>query len=143
MGMPAASHTACPPAMMRCIASTGHFADRHAEQRQRHERLAAHRIDVRDRVGRRDAAEIVRIVDDRHEEIGGRDDRLRVVQAIDRRVVARLGADEQIREGARERRLRQDFAQQRWRELAASAAAVRELRQPDGARFSGFVHLLP
>jgi proton glutamate symport protein len=34
---------------------------------------------------------------------------------VDRRVVARLGADEQIRIRARERYLRQQFPQQRWR----------------------------
>ena len=36
------------------------------------------------------------IVDDRREEIGGRDQRLRVVQAVDRRVVGGLGADQQV-----------------------------------------------
>ncbi len=118
------------------------FADRHAEQRERHDRLAAHRIHVGDRVGRGDASEIERIVDDRHEEVGRRDERLRIVQAIDGRVVARLGADEQIRKGARERRLRQNFAQQRWRELAASAAAVRKLRQADCTWVNRTIHLL-
>ena len=41
----------------------------------------AHGVDVGDRVGRGNAAEIVRIVDDGHEEIGGGDERLRVVDA--------------------------------------------------------------
>ncbi len=57
--------------------------------------VAAHRIDIGDRVGRGDRAEIERIVDDRHEKIGRRDDRLTLVQLVDRRIVGRLDADEQ------------------------------------------------
>ena len=72
------------------------LVDRHADQRQREQRRAAHRVDVRDRVRCGDAAEVERIVDDRHEEVGGRDDRLLVVQPIHRRVVGRFDADEQL-----------------------------------------------
>ena len=70
--------------------------DRHADQRQRENRLTAHRIDVGERIGRRNAAEIVRIVDNRHEEIGGGDDRLLIVQAVHGGIVGGLGADQQV-----------------------------------------------
>jgi hypothetical protein len=52
-------------------------------------------------------------------------------------------ADQQVRPGTPDRRPGQYFAQQRWRELAASAAAVRELRQPNRGRFHRLVHDLP
>src|SRR6185312_9736951 len=41
--------------------------DRHAENRECQNGRTAHRIDVRERVSRRNAAEIERIIDDRHE----------------------------------------------------------------------------
>ena len=71
--------------------------DRHADQRQRQDRPAAHRIDVADGVGRGDAAEVERVVDDRHEEVGGGDQRLLVVELIDGRVVGGLDAHQQLR----------------------------------------------
>ena len=43
-----------------------------------------------------DGAEVEWIVDDRHEEVGRRNDRLILADAIDRRVIAILDADEQI-----------------------------------------------
>ena len=119
----------------------GDLADRHAEKPEREKWPRPHRIDVRQRVRRSDAPEIVRIVDDRHEEIGRGDNRLRVVQPIDRGVIARLGPDEQIRERRRRGRLRKHFAQQRWRELAASTAAVRELGQAECQTVRGFDHV--
>ena len=72
------------------------LVDRHRHQRQREERTPAHGVDIRDGVGRGDRAEVERIVDDRHEEIGRRDDRLILADLIDRRVVARLDADQQL-----------------------------------------------
>jgi hypothetical protein len=72
------------------------LVDRHADQRQCEQRRAAHRVDVRDGIGCRDRAEIEGVVDDRHEEVGRRDDRLRVIDPVDRRVVRRLDADQQL-----------------------------------------------
>jgi hypothetical protein len=117
--------------------------DRHTEQRERHERRCPHRVHVRDRVGRRNAPEVERIVDDGRKKIGCRNDRLRVVEPIDRRIVARFVSDEQVRESAQRRGFRKNLAQQRWRELAASAAAVRELRETESTRFERLVHRLP
>ena len=72
------------------------LVDGHPDERQREERRAAHRVDVGDRVGRGDRAEVVRIVDDRHEEVGRRDDGLAFVQLEDRGVVRGLDADQQL-----------------------------------------------
>ena len=71
------------------------LVDGHADERQREERRAAHRVDVGDRVGRRDHPEVVRIVDDRHEEIRRRDDGLPLVELVNGGVVGRLEADQQ------------------------------------------------
>ena len=49
------------------------------------------------RVGRGDRAEVVRVVDDRHEEVGRRDDRLALVELLHGGVVGRFDADEEIR----------------------------------------------
>ena len=101
--------------------------DRHADQRQREQRRGAHRIDVADRVRRRDAAEVERIVDDRHEEVGRRDQRLLVVELVDRGVVRGLDADEKLFRHDPRHRLGNDLLQYRGRDLAAAAAAVAEL----------------
>ncbi len=103
----------------------------HADEGQGEERLAAHRIDVGDGVGGGDRAEIERIVDDRHEEIGGRDDRLRVVQAIHRRVIARLDSDEELPGNEPRGRPRENLLQDARGDLAAASAAVAELGEPD------------
>jgi hypothetical protein len=100
--------------------------DRHADDGEREDRLAAHGVDVRERIGRRDTPEVVRVVDDGHEEVGGRDDGLLVVETVDGGVVGRFRADEQIGK----RRQRRDALEQRRqharRDLAAAAAAMRE-----------------
>ena len=80
------------------------LVDRHADQRQREQRRAAHRIDVGDRVGRGDGAEVERVVDDRHEEVGRRDDRLVLVDPVDGGVVGGLDADQQLRRHQRRSR---------------------------------------
>ena len=45
--------------------------DREGGDVERGQRRAAHRVDVADRVGRGDATEVVRVVDDRREEVDG------------------------------------------------------------------------
>ena len=116
--------------------AVGQLADRHADDGQREQRPPAHGIDVGQRIGGGDAAELVGVVDDGHEEVGGRHDRLFVVQPVDGGVVAVLDADQQVGIGRcqvrRERGIGQDVAQHRRRDLAAAAAAVGKLGQPDG-----------
>ncbi len=100
--------------------------DRHAHQRQRHDRSASHGVDVADRVGGGNAAEVVRVVDDGHEEVGRRDQRLLVIELVHRGVVGGLDAHEQFLGHGEAGRTLQDFAQHTRGDLAAAAAAVRE-----------------
>ena len=74
----------------------GNFVDRHPQNGQRHDRRGAHRIDVGDGVGRSNPAEIVRIVDHRHEEIGGRNDAGFVVELPNCGVIAGFSADQEL-----------------------------------------------
>ena len=67
------------------------------------------------------------------------DDRLVLVQLVNRRVVGRLDADQQRRWHQRRRRLRENALQHARRDLAAAAAAVRQRGQADG-RNLGSVH---
>ena len=106
-----------------------HAVDRHAEDREREDRLAAHRVDVGERVGRRDAAKVERIVDHRHEEISGRDNAGLVVKPPYRGIVASLRADEQIGEGRRRRLFGEQLAQYAGRQFATAAAAMSESGQ--------------
>ncbi len=107
------------------------LAERHAEDGQGEDRLAAHGIDVRQRIGGGDSAEIAGIVDHRHEEIGGGDDAGLVVHLPDRGVVAGLGADQQGREGRRLRLPGQQLLQNRRGQLAATAAAMGQVGQTE------------
>src|SRR5207249_8077799 len=111
--------------------------ERHADDGEREDRPRAHRVDVGERVGGRDAPEVVRVVDDRREEIGGGDERLAVVQAVDRRIVGGLVADEQLLRQSANRRRSENFSQHGGRDLAAAAAAVAELGQ---ANLLGSIH---
>ena len=87
---------------------------------QRQDRRAAHRVDVRERIGGGDTPEVEGVIDDRHEEIGGGDHRLGVVELIDRGVVGGLGADQELREHRR----RQPSA------LSSSASTPGAILQP-------------
>ena len=104
--------------------------DRHAHQRQRHDRPAAHGVHVADGVGGGDAPEVERVVDDGHEEVGGGDQRLLVVEAVDGGVVAGLDAHQQFRGDRHLRRALEDVRQHAGRDLATAAATVRERGEP-------------
>jgi hypothetical protein len=71
------------------------FGNRHADQCQRHDGRAPHGVDVRERIGRGNAPEIARIIDDGCEEIGGGHEGLFVVELVNRSVVAGLQANHQ------------------------------------------------
>ena len=119
----------------------GQLADRHADDGQREQRPPAHGIDVGQRIGGGDAAELERVVDDGHEEIGGRHDRLLVVQPVHGGVVAMLDAHQQVGIGRCQMRgeggVGEDVAQHGWRDLAAAAAAVGELGRHRARRRCG------
>ncbi len=71
--------------------------DRPAQNRNRHNRFTAHREDIADGVGRRDAPEIERVIDNRHKEVSGTDNAGAVTQVINRCIVTRFVADKQVR----------------------------------------------
>ena len=110
----------------------------HAEDSERHDRFAAHRIDVRNGIGRSDASEVVRIVDHRHEEVRRGDDAGVLVLLPYRGVVSRLGADEKLLVSCHGWLVGQQLLQNRRRELAAATTAVGEACQAD----LGNVHTL-
>src|SRR4029078_5567968 len=91
----------------------------------REDRGSAHRVRVGEGVGRRDTAPVVRVVDDRREEVGGDDDGEIVAEAVDRGVVCGVETDDEIgigyRRGAHEP---EHGAQIGGRQLAAAARAV-------------------
>ena len=74
--------------------------DRHADQAERHDGRAAHRVHIADGVGGGNAAKVERIVDDGHEEVGGGDQRLLVVEQVHGRIIRGFYADQQfLRQG--------------------------------------------
>ena len=74
----------------------GNLVDGHADDRQGQNRTSADRINIGERIGRRDAAEIERIIDHGHKEIRRRHHRTGLVNAIDGGVVTGIIADQQI-----------------------------------------------
>ena len=108
--------------------------DRHADDGQGEDRRRPHGIDVRQGIGRGDAAEVERVVDHRHEEVGGGDQRLGVVQPPDGGVVGGFGPDHQCGEGRGLGHPRQDGLKSVRRDLATAAASVRERCQPGCVR---------
>jgi hypothetical protein len=91
---------------------------------------AAHRVHVADGVGGRDAPELVGVVHDGHEEVGGGDQRLLVVEPVDCRVVGGLDAHHELGRDHSPRVVLEDLRQHAGRDLAAAAAAVREAGEP-------------
>ena len=101
---------------------------RHAHDVERELRLAAHRVDVRERIRRSDLAESVGIIRDRREEVHRLHERELVRHAVDRRVVALVEAHQQIRVAVDADALEQ-LRQRPGADLRAAPGALRELRQ--------------
>ena len=115
----------------------GQGIDRHPDDGQGKQRRSTHGVNIGNRVGRRDAPKVERIVDDGHEKIGRRDDRLLFIDLIDRRIVAGFNPDQKLRRNKLRRRLGQDLFKYARGNLAATTAAMRELGQPDRPFRSG------
>ena len=94
--------------------------------REREQRHAAHREDVVQRVRRRDRAEVVRVVDDRREEVDREDERALVVEPVDRCVVGRVEPDEQVL-GLGGHEAAQQLLEPRGRVLRRAAACGRQI----------------
>ena len=102
-----------------------------AADREREERLAAHREDVRDRIRRCDAPVVVGVVDDRREHVDRLHDRLIVVQPHDGSVVERVVADEDaVVARGRARHALEQLGEALGGHLARAAAPGGTLRQP-------------
>ena len=95
--------------------------------------VAAHRVDVGERVGRGDPAEVIRVVDDRREEVDRLHERELVGELEHRGVVGGGGADEQPLVGGRAQ-LPDDREQRRGGKLAPTARAVAERGEGVGRR---------
>ncbi len=95
------------------------------------QRLATHRVDVRESVGRSDPAPVRGVVDDRGEEVGGGHDCARSVDADHRSVVARVQPDEQVVGGGTEGELTEHSLELPRRDLAGTPASGGELGQAD------------
>ena len=133
-----ASYSVWPPAMTPPASATfsapprrispriaGSSVLRERDDVQRHQHLAAHRVDVAHRVGGGDRAVRVRVVDDGREEVDGLDDREVVAQAVDGGVVRAIEPDEEVGEGGGVERLRdrrEDLRKHRDAGLAAQPA---------------------
>ena len=116
------------------------LVDRHAQDGQGHDRLAPHRIDIRQGVGGGDPSEILRIVHHRHEEVGGGDHRQILVHLPDGGIVRGLGPDQQLLERAGHGLFGQELPQHRRGELAAATAAMGEFGQADRGIGHGSLH---
>ena len=107
-----------------------------AEQVHRHQRLPAHRVDIRQRVGRGDPAERVRVVHHRSEKIGRHHHRQRRAHPHHRAVVTVLDPYQQIRLRPTGHQRSDRLLQLTRRDLARTAATVCILRQPEAIRTS-------
>ena len=104
---------------------------REAADREREERLTAHREDVRDRIRGRDAPVVVGVVDDRREDVDRLHDRLIVVQLHDRGVVQRVVADQEaVVAHGRARHALEQLGEALRGHLARAPAPGGTLRQP-------------
>ena len=103
--------------------------DGHADQRQSKNRRTSHGVHIADGIGRGDASEVKRIVDDRHEEIGGCDQGLVLVEQIHRRVVRGVDAHQQSGWQRKAFHVGEDVAQHAGRDLAATSATVGQCSQ--------------
>ena len=106
--------------------------ERERDEVQRADRRGAHRVDVGQRVGRRDPPEVIGVVDDRREEVDGLDDRQLVGELGRRRVVG----------GRRSRRARSDRSGREARRRSARSAAADSL-QPQPAPWESEVSARP
>jgi hypothetical protein len=110
---------------------------RPGQQVDRHQRRTAHRVDVRQRVGCRDPAPVVGVVDDRGEEVCGGDDRAVAVDAYGGAVVAVVEADKEVAALAAGRQVGEDPLELAGRHLAGTAASRGVLGETQGRALLG------
>ena len=114
----------------------GYLFDRPAQDRDSDQWLTAHSIDIANGIGCRDLAERKRIVDQRREKVGTRDQCCAIAQIIDRRIVVRFITNSQCGILGPTDRGMQDLFEYARRDLATAAAAFVEF----GEKGLGFDH---
>ena len=110
---------------------------REAADRQRHQGGCAHGVDVAQRVGRRDRAIRVGVVDDGSEDVDGRHHREVVADAVSGRVIKPPAGDEVLVLHGRQRA--QDLREGIGAQFRRSAGARSHGRQPDLLRCHAFL----
>ncbi|MNQ40598.1 hypothetical protein D3C85_542570 [compost metagenome] len=126
-------------------ASANHFpgnlrrqhVDWPAKDGNRHQRVTAHGVDVADGIGGGDATEIERVIDNRHEKVGGRDHTLLVIDGVHRRVIARSVAHPEFRVEVLRAAAGQNHLQHLGRNLAATTCAMAVLGQANRLAHEG------
>ena len=108
-------------------------AERHGKRQyvQGDERLRAHREHVGKRVAGGNGAELVRVVDNRREEVERQHGRQVVAQAVHGAIVARLEPEHDVAVHLRRSDLLQDFLELTRSPLGRSTAVTGVLREPD------------
>jgi hypothetical protein len=104
-------------------------AHRKANDAQRGQWFASHRVDIGQCIGGRDLAEQVRVVDNRREEVDRLNECEPIRQQENPRVVEGLSTDKDSGIGSRFER-REGAGQVTRTQLGGSTGATRELRQP-------------
>ena len=110
------------------------FVERHTENGKRENRLAAHRVDVGNRIRGGDFPEIMRIIHHRHEEVGRRNDARLVIDLPDSSIIRSLGTDQQRGIRMRLRHPRKERLKHGRRQLTAAPAPMRERCQTNRGR---------
>ena len=128
--MPASRATSAPPRMMAPAMAWSRSPGMPA-MASANSGCGAHRVDVGDRVGRGDAAEVVGVVDDGREEVDRLHERQVVAEPHAGGVVERRGADQHARVVDR-RQAAQHLGEVGGGQLAGAAAAGRHAGQPHG-----------
>ena len=132
-GQPASRPTSSPPRSTSCGQLERQHVAGPAEQVDRDDRAATHRVDVGEGVGGGDPAPVVGVVDDGGEEVGRREHHPVAVDPHRGRVVAVVEPDDEVgRPVAHE--AADHLLQLAGRDLAGAAAAVGELGQADARR---------
>jgi hypothetical protein len=90
--------------------------------------VPTHRIDIAQRIGDGDGAEVVRVVDDGREEIDSLNQRGVLGDLVDRRIIARADPNQEVWIGDRGE-VAQNLRQFGWAELGGSTSAVGQAGQ--------------
>ena len=108
-----------------CNGFVGQHIDRHAHNGQRHQRCAAHGVDVRQGVGGSNAAKVTWVVHDGHEKVGRGDNGLLIIDAVHGSIVCRFRAYQQVgKELLGQGALANQLGQNAGGNLAAATTAV-------------------